>query len=91
MDTTTEWAKTTGSIWDVDMEKDESWKIDRKNKKCICTKRSGRSKNNAGTDEEEEKKLAEPLAKKELPGEGRSRRNAKREEISQQKRISDDR
>ena len=40
---------------------------------------------------EREKKLAGPLAKKELPSEGCSRRNAKREESSRQKKISDDR
>ena len=51
---------------------------------------SGRMKNNAGTDKEEEKKLAEPLAKKELPAVGCSRRNGKREEGSRQKKISDD-
>ena len=34
---------------------------------------SGRRKNNAGTDKDEEKKLAGPLAKKELPAEGYSR------------------
>ena len=31
-------------------------------KKCICARESGRRKNNAGTDKEEEKKLAGPLA-----------------------------
>ena len=35
--------------------------------------KSGRRKNNAGTDKEEEKKLAGRLAKKELPAEGCSR------------------
>ena len=39
-------------------------------------------KKNAGTDEEEEKILAGPLAKKELPAEGCSRWNDKREESS---------
>ena len=41
----------------------------------LCQK-SGRRKNNAGTDKAEEKKLAGPLAKKELPAEGCSRRQA---------------
>ena len=59
-------------------------------KKCRCTRKSGRRKNNVGTDKKEEKKLAGPLAKKELPAEGCSRRNGKREESSRQK-ISDDR
>ena len=36
----------------------------RRNKKCSCAGKSGRSKKNAGTDKEEENKLAGPLAKK---------------------------
>ena len=32
--------------------------MDRHNKKCSCARKSGRRKNNAGTDKEEEKKLA---------------------------------
>ena len=52
---------------------------------------SGRSKNNSVFDKEEEKKLAMPLAKKELSAEGCSRRIGKREEGSRQKKISDDR
>ena len=71
------------------MEKDGACKMDRQNKKCSCAGKSGRRKNNAGTDEEE-KKLAGPLAKKELPAEGCSRRNGKREEGLWQN-ISDDR
>ena len=47
--------------------------MDRQNKKCSCARKSGRKKNNAGTDKEEEKKLAGTLAKKELPAEGCSR------------------
>ena len=35
--------------------------------------------------------MAGPLAEKELPAEGRSRRDGKREEDSQQKKISNDR
>ena len=50
--------------------------------KCSCARKSGTRKNNAGTDKEEEKKLAAPLAKNELPFEGCSRRNDKREECS---------
>ena len=68
-----------------------AYKMDRQNKKCSCTRKSGRGKNNAGTDNDEEKKLAGPLAKKELPAEGCSRRNGKGEESSRQKKISDDR
>ena len=63
----------------------------RQNKKCGCARKSGGRKNNAGTDKEEEKKLTRPLAKKELPAEGCSSRNDKREEGSRQKKILDDR
>ena len=52
------------------MEKDGTRKMDRQNKRCSCAGKSGRRKNNAGTDKEEEKKLAGTLAKKELPAEG---------------------
>ena len=65
--------------------------MDRQNKKYNCVRKSVRRKNNAGTDKEEEKKLAGPLAKKEVPAEQCSRRNGKREEGSHQKKISDDR
>ena len=58
-------------------------------KNAIVLEGEGR-KNNAGTDEEE-KRLAGPLAKKELPAEGCSRRNGKREKSSRQRTISDDR
>ena len=68
------------------MEKDGACKMDRQNKKCSCARKSGRRKNNAGTDKEEEKKLDGPLAK-ELPAEGCSRRNDKREESLWQKKI----
>ena len=72
------------------MEKDGACKMDRQNKKCSCAGKSGRRKNNAGTDKEEEKKLAGPLTKKELPAEGcsRSTRYGKREEGSRQKKIT---
>ena len=60
-------------------------------KKCSCARKSGRRKNNAGTDKEEVNKLAGPLAKKELPAEGISKRYGKWEESSRQKKISDDR
>ena len=62
------------------MEKDRAWKMDRQNIKCSCARKSGRRKNNAGTDKEE-KKLAVPLAKKELSAEGCSRRNGKGKEV----------
>ena len=63
----------------------------RENKKCSCPRKSGRRKNNAGTDKEEEKKLAGPLAKRELPAEGCSTRNGKQKESLRQKKISNDR
>ena len=44
-------------------------------------RKSGRSKNNARTDKEEEKKLAGPLAKKKVSVEGCSRRNGKGKEV----------
>ena len=72
------------------MEKDGACTMDRQNKKCSCARKSGRIKNNAGTYKEEEKKFAGPLAKKELPAEGCSRRNCKREESSRQKKMIDD-
>ena len=66
-------------------------KKNKENKECSCARKSGRRKNNAGTDKEEEKKLAGPLAEKELSAEGCSRRYGKGEESSSQKKISDDR
>ena len=60
-------------------------------KKCSCARKSGRRKNIAVTDKEEEKKFARPLAEKELPAEGCSRRYGKWEESLRQKKISDDR
>ena len=56
------------------MEEDGACKMDRQNKKYSCVRKSGRRKNNAGTDKEEEKKLAGPLAMEGLPGERCSRR-----------------
>ena len=55
------------------MEKDGACKMERQNKKFGCAGKSGEWKNNAGTDKEEEKKLAGPLVKKELHAEGCSR------------------
>ena len=72
------------------MKKDGACKVDRQSEKCSCGRKSGRRKNNIETDKEEKRKLARPLAKKELPAEGCSRRNGKREEGSRQKKISDD-
>ena len=65
-------------------------KMDRQNKKCSCAIKRGRRKNNAGNDKEE-KKLARPLGKKELPAEGCFKKNGKRDESSRQKKIYDDR
>ena len=75
---------------DMDVEKNGACKMDRHNKKCGCAGKSGGRKNKAGSDKEEKKNLAGLLAKKELPAEGYSRRNGKREESSRQKKISDD-
>ena len=50
------------------MEKMERVKWRDKIKKQY-TRKSGRGKNNTGTDKEEEKKLTGPLVKKELPAE----------------------
>ena len=72
------------------MEKDGAGKMDRKNMNCSCARKRGRMKNNAGSDKEEENKLAGPLNKKELSSQGCSARNVKREEGSRQKKISDD-
>ena len=66
------------------MKKDGACKMDGKNKKFSCARKSGRRKNNAGTDKEEEKKLAGPA-------EGCVRRYGKWEESSSRKKISDDR
>ena len=66
----------------------ESVKWTDKIKNAVVLQRVGEGKNNAGADKEEEKKLAEPLAKKELSAEGCSRRW---EKSSRQKKISDDR
>ena len=73
------------------MEKDGACKMDRQNKKCSCARKSGKRKNNAVTDKKEEKELAGPLAKKELPSEGCSKMYGKWEENLRQKKISDDR
>ena len=65
--------------------------MDSQNKKCSCVRKSAKRENNAGTDKEEEKKLAGLLAKKELPADGCFRRNSKWEESLLQKKVSDDR
>ena len=49
------------------MEKDRACKMNRQ--KYSCARKSGKRKNNVGTDIEEKKKLAGPLAKKELSAE----------------------
>ena len=53
LDTTMEWTKTIGSIWDVDMENDGACKMDRRNKKCSCARKIERRKNNAGTENQD--------------------------------------
>ena len=52
----------------------------------LCWKEREKEEN-SGTDKEEEKKLAGPLAKKELPAEGCSRRNCKRRNVRGRKDI----
>ena len=69
------------------METEGECKMDRQNKKCSCARESGRRKNDAGPDKEEEKKLAGSLTKKEMPAQGCSRRNDKWEEGLWQKKI----
>ena len=59
----------------------ESVKWTDKIKKCSCARKSGRRENSAGTDKEEEKKLAGPLAKKKLSVEGYSKRNGKGKKV----------
>ena len=61
--------------------------MDRQNKKCSCVRKSGRMRNNVGTNKEDEKKLAGPLAKKELSAEGCSRSYGKWEESSSRRRY----
>ena len=75
------------------MEKDGHVKWTDKIKKCSCTRKSGRSKSNAGTIKKRKRNwlLADPLAKNEVPAKDCSRRNSNREEGSRQKKISDDR
>ncbi|KAJ4440190.1 hypothetical protein ANN_08328 [Periplaneta americana] len=53
--------------------------------KAIC------KKNDAETDQNEEKELAGSLGEKKLPSEGCTGRNGEREKSSEQKKISDDR
>ena len=68
------------------MKKDGACKMDGKNKKFSCARKSGKRKNNAVRDKEEE--LVGPLAKKKLSAEGCCRMKGKREEISREKNIS---
>ena len=68
-------------------EEQSTCKMDRQNKKYSCARKSWRWKNSAGTDKEEEKKLAGPLAKTELPAEGCSRRNCKRKKVRSRRRY----
>ena len=64
------------------MVKDGVCEMERQNKKGSHARKSGRNKNNIETNKKiEEKKLAGPLAKKELPAEGCPRRKFEAEEI----------
>ena len=89
-------------MWSVALYGAENWTLRRNEQKLLeafekwIWRRMKRVKwtdkiKNAGTDKEDEKKLAGPLVKKELLAEGCSRRNGKWEESSRQKKISDDR
>ena len=69
------------------MEKYGACKMDRLIKKCSYTGKSGRRKNNAGADKEEEKKLGGPLTKKELPAVGCSRRNVNGKKVRGRRRY----
>ena len=60
-------------------------------KNAVVLERMGEGRIVLELKKEEEKKLTGPLAKKEQPAEGCSRRNGKREESSRQKKISYDR
>ena len=68
------------------MQKDGPCKMDRQNKKCSFARKSERNKNNAETDKEAVKKLAGPLAKKELSAEACSRWNGKRKKVRGRRR-----
>ena len=81
--------KKTGSISDVDMEKDGACKMERQNKKLNFARKSGRRKNNAGTDKEEKKKLAGHWLRRNCLLKD-AVENDKRKESSRQKKISDD-
>ena len=73
------------------MEKDEACQMDAQSKNAVVLKRVEERRRVLKLNKEEEKKMTGPLAKKELPAEGCSRRNGKREVNSRQKKISDDR
>ena len=60
--------------------------MDRQTKKCRCVRKSGRRKNNAGTDKEGEKKLARPLANKELPAEDTLERMVNGKKVRERRR-----
>ena len=59
----------------------EHVKLTDKIKKCRCARNSGRRENNAGTEKEEENKLAGSLADMEQSAEGCSRRNGKGKKV----------
>ena len=75
------------------MDYGEGWSVKwtDKIKNAIVLERvgEGRIGSNAGADKEEEKKLAGPLAKNELPAQGCSRNNGKREGGSRQKKSDE--
>ena len=72
------------------MEKDGECKMDRQNKKCSCDRKSGRRKNNVGTDKEKINWMGHWLRRNCLLKDA-LRMNGKRKDGSRQKNISDDR
>ena len=65
------------------MEKNGAYKMDRQYKRCSCVRRVEDRTIKLELVKKRKKKLTGPLAKKELPAEGCSRKNGKREERSQ--------
>ena len=64
--------------------------MDRQNKNAVVLERVCEGRKMLELIKKRKNKLAGPLAKKELPAEGCSRRNGKREKGSRQKNKSDD-
>lgn len=89
MDITTKWRQANRIIWNVNVKKNETCEVGRRNKKWSCVKECVKKKW-CLTDQEEEKELVGSLAEKKLLTEGWIGRNGERKKISRQKKISDD-